>query len=70
MGNKVSAARTPVSTDSFVVDAAESRTAVITGNTPLGRYRWVICGLLFFATTVNYIDRQVLGILSKDLQQT
>ncbi|HEX9424383.1 MAG TPA: MFS transporter, partial [Pyrinomonadaceae bacterium] len=47
-----------------------SRTAVITGNTPLGRYRWVICGLLFFATTVNYIDRQVLGILSKDLQQT
>ncbi len=25
--------------------------------------RWVICGLLFFATTVNYMDRQVLGIL-------
>src|SRR6266540_1724922 len=70
MGNKVSAARTPVSTDPLVVDAAGSRTAVITGNTLLGRYRWVICGLLFFATTVNYIDRQVLGILSKDLQQT
>src|SRR6266705_1857992 len=34
----------------------------------IGRYRWVICGLLFFATTVNYVDRQVLGILSKDLQ--
>jgi MFS transporter, ACS family, hexuronate transporter len=34
----------------------------------VGRYRWVICGLLFFATTVNYIDRQVLGILSKDLK--
>ena len=34
----------------------------------IGRYRWVICGLLFFATTINYIDRQVLGILSKDLQ--
>ena len=31
-------------------------------------YRWVICGLLFFATTINYVDRQVLGILSKDLQ--
>ncbi|HXR78324.1 MAG TPA: MFS transporter [Bryobacteraceae bacterium] len=32
-----------------------------------GRYirnlRWYICGLLFFATTINYIDRQVLGIL-------
>ena len=35
----------------------------------IGRYRWVICGLLFFATTVNYVDRQVLGILSKDLKE-
>src|SRR5512145_1860293 len=34
----------------------------------IGRYRWVICGLLFFATTVNYVDRQVLGILAKDLK--
>lgn len=34
----------------------------------IGHYRWVICGLLFFATTINYVDRQVLGILSKDLQ--
>lgn len=34
----------------------------------IGRYRWVICSLLFFATTVNYVDRQVLGILSKDLK--
>ena len=37
-------------------------------NSRIGRYRWVICGLLFFATTINYVDRQVLGILSKDLQ--
>ena len=35
----------------------------------IGRYRWVICALLFFATTVNYVDRQVLGILAKDLQK-
>jgi len=34
----------------------------------VGRYRWVICGLLFFATTVNYVDRQVIGILARDLQ--
>src|SRR5258707_5542132 len=34
----------------------------------IGRLRWSICALLFFATTINYIDRQVLGILSKDLQ--
>lgn len=30
--------------------------------------RWVICGLLFFATTVNYLDRQVLSILAPSLQ--
>jgi MFS transporter, ACS family, aldohexuronate transporter len=33
-----------------------------------GHYRWVICALLFFATTINYVDRQVIGILAKDLQ--
>ena len=31
--------------------------------------RWVICALLFFATTINYIDRQVLGILAPTLQR-
>ncbi len=35
----------------------------------VGRFRWVVCALLFFATTVNYIDRQVLGILAPDLQR-
>src|SRR5678810_102838 len=34
----------------------------------VGRYRWTICALLFFATTINYIDRQVLGILAPTLQ--
>ncbi|HEX8236019.1 MAG TPA: MFS transporter [Abditibacteriaceae bacterium] len=34
----------------------------------VGRYRWVICALLFFATTINYIDRQVLGIIAPGLQ--
>jgi MFS transporter, ACS family, hexuronate transporter len=29
----------------------------------IGRYRWVICALLFFATTINYIDRQILSLL-------
>jgi len=33
-----------------------------------GSYRWVICALLFFATTINYIDRQILGILAPVLQ--
>lgn len=35
----------------------------------MGRYRWRICALLFFATTINYIDRQVLGILAPHLSQ-
>ncbi len=34
----------------------------------VGRYRWTICALLFLATTINYIDRQVLGILAPTLQ--
>ena len=32
----------------------------------LSNFRWVICGLLFFATTVNYLDRQVLSLTWKD----
>lgn len=31
-------------------------------------YRWVVCGLLFAATTINYVDRGVLGVLASDLQ--
>ena len=32
-------------------------------NQQMTRYRWVICAMLFFATTVNYLDRQVLSLL-------
>ncbi len=31
------------------------------------RYRWVICGLLFSATAINYIDRQIIGVLKPHL---
>ena len=31
-----------------------------------GNYRWFICALLFFATTINYIDRQILSLLKPD----
>jgi len=34
----------------------------------IGGRRWLICGLLFFATTVNYMDRQVIGLLKPTLQ--
>lgn len=36
---------------------------------PTGRYRWTMCSLLFVATTINYVDRQILGILAPDLQR-
>lgn len=34
----------------------------------IGKYRWTICALLFFATTVNYLDRQVLSLLQPRLE--
>ncbi len=34
----------------------------------IGRFRWTICGLLFLAATINYVDRQVIGILKPTLQ--
>ncbi|RAJ83111.1 ACS family hexuronate transporter-like MFS transporter [Chitinophaga dinghuensis] len=36
-------------------------------STTLGKYRWRICALLFFATTINYVDRQVIGLLKDTL---
>jgi len=37
-------------------------------NEKIGKYRWTICTLVFFATTVNYLDRQVIGILKPVLE--
>ena len=34
--------------------------------TKMSNFRWIICSLLFFATTVNYLDRQVLSLTYKD----
>jgi ACS family hexuronate transporter-like MFS transporter len=34
----------------------------------IGKYRWTICSLLFFATTINYLDRQVLSLLKPSLE--
>ncbi|MCC8425452.1 MFS transporter [Mucilaginibacter sp. UR6-11] len=36
--------------------------------TKIGNYRWVICALLFFATTINYLDRQVIALLKPTLE--
>lgn len=49
-------------------ETSEAQTAAAAG--PLGamtNYRWVVCALLFFATTINYIDRQILSLLKEIL---
>src|SRR5688572_18952187 len=33
----------------------------------IGRYRWTICAIVFFATTINYLDRQVISLVKPDL---
>ena len=37
-------------------------------NKKIGNYRWTVCALIFFATTINYLDRQVIGILKPLLE--
>ncbi len=39
-------------------------------NEKIGRYRWTICGLVFFATTINYIDRNVISYLKSTFTET
>jgi ACS family hexuronate transporter-like MFS transporter len=49
--------------------ATTARAAVAAAVSKTKHLRWYICGLLFFATVVNYIDRQVLGALAPDLKR-
>src|SRR5499427_4443331 len=55
----------PESAGASAIGAADAALHV---PTRVGNFRWSICALLFFATTINYVDRQVIGILSRDLQ--
>ncbi len=56
------------------MDAAEKGTETIQGGpsvpiaAKIGHFRWVICTLLLFGVTKNYMDRQVLGVLKTTLQ--
>jgi ACS family hexuronate transporter-like MFS transporter len=36
-------------------------------NPRIGHVRWIMCGLLFLATTINYMDRQVIALLKRTL---
>lgn len=48
--------------------SAPSLSGLGNGGIFAGRFRWVICGLLFLGVTKNYMDRQVLGVLKGPLQ--
>jgi MFS transporter, ACS family, hexuronate transporter len=50
------------STASLLPDSSDSQRAT--------RFRWVMCALLFYATTLNYVDRSVLNVLAPDLQKS
>ena len=42
----------------------------LTANPRTGRVRWTICAMLFVATSINYMDRQVIGLLKPTLEQS
>ncbi|MCP3735562.1 MFS transporter [Sphingomonas sp. RP10(2022)] len=54
-----------------IEERQRSEAQIAAAASTVGRYRWVICGLLFAATAINYVDRQMIGVLkptiSKDL---
>ena len=53
------------SAESFGGAVAGAASGIVTR---VGNRRWLICALLFFAATINYVDRQVIGILKPTLQ--
>ena len=61
--------QTPSSAEPLSVSDSVKATVSRAHPPRVGRYRWVICALLLFATTINYIDRQVFGILAPEMKK-
>lgn len=57
----------PQSAGASATGAAMAAAAQVTRH--VGNFRWVICALLFFAATINYLDRQVIATLKDTLQK-
>ena len=55
-----------MSSNNVMNDTGGNAAGTIAGR--VGNYRWVICALLFFCTTINYIDRNSLSVLKTTLQ--
>ena len=47
--------------------AADEAIAIDPDDAPASNVRWIVCALLFFATTINYIDRQILALIKEFL---
>src|SRR6476660_4402183 len=47
----------------------ENTSKLQNGVQAIGKYRWTICALVFFATTINYLDRQVISLVKEDLDK-
>src|ERR1700674_4214005 len=64
----------PTSASRSLASPADTDAAIVAEQAPprvssfAGHFRWVICALLLFGTTKNYMDRNVLGVLNKTLQ--
>jgi MFS transporter, ACS family, hexuronate transporter len=57
--------------DRTVVDKAKAGSAREESSSPrLGRVRWTVCAMLFVATSINYMDRQVIAILKPTLEHS
>src|SRR5262245_42596084 len=61
--------RAEVSTEPVATASLGATSALKNLGVFAGRFRWVICGLLFLGVMKNYMDRQVLGVLKIPLQQ-
>ncbi|HMH43193.1 MAG TPA: hypothetical protein VK557_06900, partial [Pyrinomonadaceae bacterium] len=55
----------PQAAGASIIGAAD---AALGMKSRVGNFRWTICGLLFFAATINYLDRQVIATLKGTLQ--
>ena len=47
---------------------APPESPLATANAVMGKFRWTICALVFFATTINYLDRAVISLLKPYLE--
>src|SRR5437899_10679689 len=54
----------PAATSAIPASSSEAANTI----SRVGYFRWIICALLLFGTTKNYMDRQVLGVLKTTLQ--